>query len=327
MTRGREERGLAGYRLEALVGRGGMAEVFRAVVTEGASAGRYVAVKRLLPALSQDPGYVALFEQEAEVTRRLRHPAVVEVLETGVAGGTPFIVMDYVDGRNLRQVLAQCAARGILLPVDFAAYVAHVVAEALAHAHAGVDEAGRPLGIVHCDVSPSNVFVSRTGEVKLGDFGVALTPARAGASAGAGAAAARAASGAGAFGKVHYLAPEQLLGREPTPATDLFALGAVLFELLTNDYAFPGRDQEEVGARILAGRLRAPSELRPEVPFALDELVLRCLSPEPAERRTAAEFAADVAARYDPAIGTPLAIAAVVRGLFGARAPTPGSPA
>jgi eukaryotic-like serine/threonine-protein kinase len=322
MTPERDERGLAGYRLEALVGRGGMAEVYRAVVTEGAWAGRYVAVKRLLPALSEDPGYVALFEQEAEVTRRLRHPAIVEVLETGVAGGTPFIVMDYVDGRNLRQVLAQCAARKILLPVDFGAYVAHVMAEALAHAHSGADEAGRPLGIVHCDVSPSNVFVSRTGEVKLGDFGVALT-----AGGAAAAAPARAASGAGAFGKIHYLAPELLLGREPTPASDIFALGAVLFELLTNDYAFPGRDQGEVGARILSGGLRAPSELRPEVPFALDELVLRCLSPEPSERRSAAEFGAEVAARYDRSIGTPLAIAAVVRGLFGARAATPGSPA
>jgi eukaryotic-like serine/threonine-protein kinase len=323
MTLRREERGLAGYRLEALVGRGGMAEVYRAVVTEGAWAGRYVAVKRLLPALCEDPGYVALFEQEAEVTRRLRHPAIVEVLETGVAGGTPFIVMEYVDGRNLRQVLGQCAARKILLPVDFGAYVAHVLAEALAHAHSGADEAGRPLGIVHCDLSPSNVFVSRTGEVKLGDFGVALA-------AGAGAAAAAtawAASGAGAFGKIHYLAPELLLGGEATPQSDLFALGAVLFELLTNDYAFPGRDQAEVGARILSGGLRAPSELRPEIPFALDELVLRCLSPEPSERRSAAEFGADVAARYDPAIGTPLAIAAVVRGLFGARAATPGSPA
>jgi serine/threonine protein kinase len=306
---GHAAKAIAGYDLEALVGKGGMAEVYRAVVESGPRAGQRVALKRLLPELACDPGYVALFEQEAEVTRRLRHPAIVEVFETGVSGGTPFIVMEYVDGRNLRQLLAQCAARGILLPVDFGAYVAHVVAQALAHAHEGADEAGRPLGIVHCDVSPSNVFVSRLGEIKLGDFGVALTRG-----------AVRDAPGGGALGKARYLAPEQILGRTPTPQTDLFALGAVLFELLTNEPAFPGRDPTEVGQRILAGKLRAPSELRREVPFELDEVVLRCVAPDPADRYpSAAAVGADLAARYDPAVGTPLAIGAVVRGLFGAR--------
>jgi eukaryotic-like serine/threonine-protein kinase len=299
---------LSGYRIEALIGKGGMAEVYRAVATAGPRSGQPFAVKRLLPDLAGDPGFVRLFEQEAEVTRRLRHPNIVEVIETGFAGGTPFIVMDYVDGKNLRQILAQCAARAILLPVDFAVYVAHVVSDALAHAHEGRDGQGRPLGIVHCDVSPSNVFISRLGEIKLGDFGVALTPGAKGPTAGT------------TFGKIHYLAPEQIRGEAPTARSDIFALGAVFFELLTNASAFPGRDVNEVGQRILRGKLRAPSELRPELPFELDAMVLRCLSPDPADRyASAAAFAAEVATRYDPAIGTPLAIAAVVRGLFGVR--------
>lgn len=301
---------LPGYRIEALIGKGGMAEVYRAVALAGPRAGQQVAVKRLLPGLARDPGYLRLFEQEAEVTRRLRHPNIVEVIEIGFAAGTPYIVMDYVDGKNLRQILAQCAARAILLPVDFAVYVAHVVSEALAHAHEGRDQEGRPLGIVHCDVSPSNVFISRLGEIKLGDFGVALTT---GATAAAGPAA-------GAFGKINYLAPEQIRGEHPTPRSDIFALGVVFFELLTNAPAFPGRDVNEVGQRILKGRLRAPSELRAEIPFELDAMVLRCLSPDPEDRySSAAAFAAEVATRYDPAIGTPLAIAAVVRGLFGVK--------
>jgi serine/threonine protein kinase len=296
---------LAGYALEALVGRGGMAEVYRAVALRGPHAGRTVALKRLLPELARDPEHVALLADEAAVTRRLRHPAIVEVLETGVADGAPFLVMEYVDGRNLRDVLAQCAARQILLPVDFGCYVGHVVAGALAHAHEGLDEAGAPLGIVHCDVSPSNVFVSRLGAVKLGDFGVARA-------AGAGG------RGPGAFGKVQYLAPELIRGGPPTPQGDVFAFGAVLFELLTNARAFPGRDVNEVGQRILAGRLRAPSEVRPELPFELDALVLRCLAPDPRERfSSAAEVAREIAPRYDGAVGTDLAIAAVVRGLFG----------
>jgi serine/threonine protein kinase len=301
---------LSNYRIEALIGKGGMAEVYRAVALAGPGAGRSFAVKRLRPELAQDPGFVHLFEQEAEVTRRLRHPGIVEVVETGFAGGTPYIVMDYVDGKNLRQILAQCAARRILLPPDFAVYVAHQVSVALAHAHEGRDAEGRPLGIVHCDVSPSNVFISKLGEIKLGDFGVALT---------AGATTAGRTTG-GTFGKIQYLAPEQIRGEHPTPRTDIFALGAVFFELLTNEPAFPGKDVNEVGQRILRGKLRAPSELRPELPFELDAMVLRCLSPDPADRyHSATAFAAEVATRYDPAVGTPLAIAAVVRGLFGVR--------
>ena len=299
--------GIQGYRIEALIGKGGMAEVFRAVALSGRRAGHDVAVKRLLPALARDPGYVRLFEQEAEVTRRLRHPNIVEVLETGLADGTPFIVMDYVDGKNLRQILSQCATRKILLPVDFAAYVAHVVSQALEHAHTGHDEHGRPHGIIHCDVSPSNVFVSKMGAIKLGDFGVALTP---GAARGLPA----------AFGKAHYLSEEQILGRPPTPQTDIFALGAMLFELFTNEKAFPGTNLKEVGQRILDRKIRVPSELRPEVPFALDEVVLRCLSPDVENRYdSAAAVAEDLATRYDPSVGNPLAIAAVVRGLFGVK--------
>jgi serine/threonine protein kinase len=302
-------RRFAGYDVEALIGKGGMAEVYRAVAVEGPHAGRTVALKRLLPDLARDPGYVDLFRKEAQVTRRLHHPACIEVLDTGVAEGTPYIAMEYVDGRNLRQILGQCAQRRILLPIDFGAYVAHVLALALDHAHAGLDREGRPLGIVHCDLSPSNVFISKNGEIKLGDFGVALTPG-----------ATKALSGPGAFGKVQYLAPEQIRGEPVTPATDLFALGAVLFELLTNEHVFPGRDVNEVGQRILQGKLRAPSEVRPEVPFEMDALLLRCLAARPEDRwPSAAEFAAEIASRYDPAIGTPLAIAAVVRGLFGVR--------
>jgi eukaryotic-like serine/threonine-protein kinase len=296
----------AGYELTALIGKGGMADVYRAIALTGPRAGQEVAVKQLKPELSRDPEYVELFRQEALVTRRLHHPAVIEVFDAGVEEGRPYLAMDLVDGQNLRQILSQCALRGILLPIDFGAYLGHQLALALDHAHTGVDRAGRPLGIIHCDVSPSNVFISRTGEVKLGDFGVALTP---GATKGA---------RHGAFGKVHYLAPEQLRGGPLTPRTDLFALGAVLFELLTNERAFPGNTVEEVGERILSGQLRAPSDVRPEVPFELDALTLHCLVASPEERwESAAAVASAIAARYDPAIGTPLGIAAVVRGLFG----------
>jgi len=309
---------IPGYELLGLIGRGGMAEVFKARGVNGPLVGEVVALKRLLPQLAQDVEYVALLRQEAELTRRLRHPFIVQVLEAGVADGVPFLAMEYVDGRNLKEILGQCEKRGILLPVDFAAYLAHVIAQALAHAHEGFDEGGRLLGIVHNDVSPSNVFISRMGEVKLGDFGVArLMPGSPQPAVDPGVARA-ALAGPGAFGKIHYMAPELIRGGRPTPASDLFALGAAFFELLTNRRAFPGNDVNEVGQRILSAERPAPSSLRPEVPVALDAIVLACLQREPGRRiATASKFCADIAESYDPAIGTPLAIAAVVRGLFG----------
>lgn len=291
-----------GYRVEALLGRGGMAEVFRGRALAGPRAGWPVAIKMLLPGVARDPEQVRLFGREAAITSRLRHPHIVEIYDAGMAEDGPFIAMEYVDGKNLRQVISRCAARRIWLPLDFAAYLSHVLAQALEHAHRARDPRGQPLGLVHCDVSPQNVFISRRGEVKLGDFGVARA-------AGEG-------RGQAAFGKVRYLAPEQLLGGEVGPRTDVFALGAVLFELLTNQPAFPGDDPQDVGRRIVAGERRAPSSLRPEVPFELDELVLRALGPHD-RIETAAEFARLVDGRYDPRVGTELAIAAVVRGLFG----------
>ena len=215
----------------------------------GRHAGLPVALKRLLPELARDPEYVDLFHREAAVTRRLHHPACIEVFDTGVAEGTPFIAMEYVDGKNLRQIIAQCRKRAILLPLDFASYVAHVLAQALDHAHAGVDPEGEPLGLVHCDLSPSNVFISKLGEIKLGDFGVAL------------AVGADAPAALGAFGKIHYLAPEQIRGERPTPATDLFALGAMTFELLTNQHAFPGRRKVGGGTRGVVLELLVPAHV------------------------------------------------------------------
>jgi serine/threonine protein kinase len=279
-----------------------MAEVFRGRALAGPRAGWPVAIKMLLPGVARDPEQVRLFGREAAITSRLRHPHIVEIYDAGMAEDGPFIAMEYVDGKNLRQVISRCAARRIWLPLDFAAYLSHVLAQALEHAHRARDPRGQPLGLVHCDVSPQNVFISRRGEVKLGDFGVARA-------AGEG-------RGQAAFGKVRYLAPEQLLGGEVGPRTDVFALGAVLFELLTNQPAFPGDDPQDVGRRIVAGERRAPSSLRPEVPFELDELVLRALGPHD-RIETAAEFARLVDGRYDPRVGTELAIAAVVRGLFG----------
>lgn len=296
---------IGGYQIERRLGRGGMAEVFLGREVGGPRAGSPVAVKRLLLAVARDPAQAALFAREAALARRLAHPGIVQVLASGAEDGRAYLVTEHVDGCDLARLLAACNARGIRLPVDFACYAARCVAEALAAAHAARGDDGAPLGIVHCDVSPSNVFVSRAGEVKLGDFGVARL-------AGDGA-------GRAAYGKVRYLAPELLRGEPVTPAVDVFGLGAVLFELLAGAPAFPGADAAAVTRDLLSGPRRPPSALRPEVPPAVDAVVAAALAADPAARPPgAAAIAAELAGLYDERVGTPLAIAALVRGVLGA---------
>ncbi len=294
------------YALEALVGRGGMAEVFRAKVVQGPRAGRVVALKRLLPALSRDPQYVDLFTAEADLSRMLKHPNIVEVLEIGVVGEQYYMAMEYVDGRDLAQIVRRCQERGITLPVDFAVYLGVTLLDALAYAHGASGPTGKPLNVVHCDVSPSNLFISRTGEIKLGDFGIAR------------ARAAGSDETEKVWGKAYYLSPETLEG-DIAPQTDLWAAAVTLYELLANRRPFTGGDPEAVMAAIRKASPTPLRDVRPEISEALAAAVHRGLARKPSDRYpSATDFADALRPHYDERIGTPLAIAAVVRGLFGA---------
>ena len=296
---------LGNYEILSLLGKGGMAEVFRARVRSGPREGWTVALKRLLPSLTRDPTSVALFASEARLTKLLDHPNIVQVLDVGVVGGQYFIVMDLVDGRDLGHILRRCKQRGIPLPLDFAVYLGKVLLEALAYAHSATDPEGHPLGIVHCDVSPSNLFISRVGEIKLGDFGVARMRVDG------------VLQGGEVLGKPYYLSPEALQG-EIAPGVDLWAATVVLYELLTLQRPFTGATPEEVFQRICYREDKPPRFLRPEIPEALDEVVTRGFALRPGERFPSAEaYARALVPHYDERVGTPLAIAAVVRGLFG----------
>jgi serine/threonine-protein kinase len=294
------------YELRALVGKGGMAEVFRAQVLRGPRQGQVVAIKRLLPQLASDGEYVELFAAEADLTRRLKHPNIVEVFDTGEVGGQYFMAMDYIDGRDLGLVLRRCRDRKILLPIDFAVFLVVTLLEALAYAHAMKSEDGTPLGIVHCDISPSNLFVSRVGEVKLGDFGIARVKARDGEGS------------AKVWGKPYYLSPEMIDG-QVDPAADLWAAAATLYELLGNERPFVGAGPEEVMVAIRRAEPQPVRSRRPEVSEDLEDVVVQGLSRARAVRfPDAASFIAALRPHYDERIGNPMAIAAVVRGLFGA---------
>jgi uncharacterized protein (TIGR02266 family) len=311
------------YKIERLIGQGAMAEVYLARHLAGNQVGRPVALKRIRPELSADDDVVAFFVREAEISRKLSHPNIVDVLEVGRIDNTCFIAMDYIKGCNLAQILRACRSRDILLPTDFSLFVCHQVAIALEYAHTLCDESGEPLGIIHRDVAPTNVFISDGGEIKLGDFGVAHI-----------AAAGRQARKMVA-GKDPYIAPEQLKGRGVSPASDVFSLGAILYEMLTNQVAFSAPTPAAIHERIAAARVTPTTELRPEVSAELDQVVMTAISPRsrasesllektfrrmyPGKYRhryeSAGAFGHALAPLYDPAQGTQLAIAAVVRNL------------
>ena len=296
---------LGGYELFNRLGRGGMAEVFYGRALEGPRAGWPVAFKRLLPHLAADETQQRLFAQEASLSRLLAHPNAISVYEVGMVRGISFIAMEHVDGRDVGQIIQQCRARGIQLPIDFAVYLAKTLLDALAYAHQLHGDDGRPLQLVHCDISPSNVFISRVGDIKLGDFGVSRTFLNNG-------------DDSPIAGKAHYLSPEALEG-DIDFNTDLWAAAVTLYELLTLERPCGGENPTTVLKNVRKRKLTPVRKLRPEVPKELEEVLTRAFLKKPKDRfQSAAEFAAALVPHFDERIGTPLAIAAVVRGLFGA---------
>lgn len=291
------------YEIIKLLGKGGMAEVFRVRATAGRYKGRELAMKKLLPALRKDEEAVRLFTAEAELSRHLHHPNIVQTLEVGSDEDDIYIVMDFIDGRDVAQIIKRCRQTKVPWPVDFALYLARALLEALDYAHNARGPTGKPLGIVHCDVSPSNFFVSRTGELVLGDFGVARSMIEVGPDQ--------------VMGKPFYLSPEAVSGFLDT-TIDLWAVAVTLYELLTLQRPFVGKNAKEVFAAIRASTFVPVRQLRPEVSPKIEGLVARAFDIDPAMRfQSAREFADEIAPLYDERVGTPLAVSAVVRGLFG----------
>jgi serine/threonine-protein kinase len=291
------------YEILSLIGRGGMAEVYKAICLAGKHTSRLVALKRLLPAHAEDLAYVDLFTGEADLGRWLDHPNIVRLLDAGIQDETYYIAMEYVEGRDLASVLYRCQEMRVVLPVEFAVYIAMNILEGLAYAHAAFTPTGVHLRLVHCDVTPSNVFVSKEGELKLGDFGVAR---------------ARAIVGEGqSYGKPSYLAPEQIEGAEVNPRVDLWAVAVILYEMLAGRRPFRGDSPERIAQEILVARPENLCRIRPEVPQGLWEAIETAFQRDPEARfQTAEYFLEALEPFHNPAIGNALGIAAVVRGLF-----------
>lgn len=248
-----------------------MAEVFLARQRLGTGLGeRTVVVKRMLPHLADDAKFVRLFVREARIASQLQHPNVVQIHDVATLSGRPAIVMEHLRGIDARAAYRHAAQRGRPLDPATALAIAEQVALGLDHAHHAIDDEGRALGIVHRDVSPHNVFLTRTGVVKVLDFGVARSTLEETATS-------------SVKGKLAYMAPEQAFRRPLDQRTDLFALGVVLWELLTGRRLFRGGSPAETLQALLHAPIRPPSALSTATP-EIDAVVLRMLAREPAQR-------------------------------------------
>jgi serine/threonine protein kinase len=262
-------RTLGKYQLIDRLGRGGMAEVWRAKIVGPAGFQRTVVVKQILPHLAEDKHLLDMFVREARLCARLSHSNIVQVFELGDQDGEYFLAMEYVRGQDLVSVLRRHLGRTALPPPGFGAYVVREVCRALAYAHSLTDESGKPLGLIHRDVSPSNVMIAYDGSVKLLDFGIAKALNE----------ASEHLTQTGVLkGKFGYMSPEQVEGKPIDHRTDLFACGVLLHELLTGRRLFRGQSDAHTIDLVRAAEVKPPSFFNPEVPAELDRITLRALA-------------------------------------------------
>ncbi len=304
------------YELIERIATGGMAEVFRAVARTASGHARPVAVKRLLPALSRDRGFVQMFVDEARLAMRLDHANIVHTYDAGTDGEAHYLVMELIDGLNLRGIMQRVVESGEPLTVPLACFIGIEVCHGLAYAHSRTLDDGQRLGIVHRDLSPPNVLLSRDGQVKITDFGLAraLTHARV--------------SRPGTVrGRYAYLAPEVLDGAPADQRADLFAVGVCLWEMLAGRRLFLGTSEEDTIARVRRGEVPSLQGLRDDVSEELEGLIGSALEPVSGARVTTAREFGDRLARYLFEQGDQVTrddLAARVQGLLDAE-PAPGA--
>jgi eukaryotic-like serine/threonine-protein kinase len=270
------------YVLTERIGSGGMAEIFRAV-TEGSEGFRRVlVVKRIRKSLDASSEFLRMFFDEAKISALLNHPYIVQIYDFGQIDGAYFLAMEHVEGRDLGNVLRRLKSDGKPLAPSTAALIAAQVAQGLHYAHTLQSADGQAFNIIHRDVNPSNVMLLRTGIVKILDFGIAK------ASAAAGKAQTRATV---IKGKLGYLSPEQARCEVLDGRSDVFSLGATLWEMLTGEKLFSGTSDFERIRNVLEAPIVPPSRLRSDVPPALERIVMRALERDlPRRYRTAEEM-------------------------------------
>src|SRR5262245_6451244 len=258
-----------------------MAEVFRAMSTSIGGFQKLVALKRILPHLSTDAEFVSLFIDEAKLTVTLNHSNIVQVFDFGRIENNYYIAMEYLDGKDMTQVLIKQSKRRKTVPVEVACYILSETLRGLEYAHTRRGRDNEPLGIVHRDVSPHNILVSYDGEVKITDFGIAkartkVSLTRPGI----------------VLGKFAYMSPEQARGQDVDARSDVYSAGIALYETLTGRRLFYSEDPALILAKVRNPKVPAPSRYNPEIPPEFDQLVLRALAVDREQRfQSCREFA------------------------------------
>ena len=296
------------YTLLERVAVGGMAEVWKARMQGMEGFQKTVAIKRILPHLTDSVDFLTMFVDEAKLAAQLNHPHIIHIYDLGKLDDDYYIAMEFVEGKDLRTILNEARRREQPLPLPLALLVASRLASALDYAHRKRDFDNRELGLVHRDVSPQNVLISYEGDIKLCDFGIVKAVAK----------ASKTQMGA-LKGKLQYMSPEQAWGRVVDARSDIFSLGAVLFEMLTGKRLFAGDSEISVLESVRDCRIRAPRELEPELPAAVDAIVLKALARDPDDRyQTAGEMQQELEAYLYSLKPTPSQadLARYMRGLF-----------
>lgn len=266
------------YLLLDRIAAGGMAEVYRAKSYGVAGFEKLLVIKKILPHLSQNKRFVSMFIKEAKIAVTLTHKSIIQVFDLGKVGEDYYIAMEFLHGKDLRQITRACAKKRIPLPLPIAVNVVAEVVGALDYAHRRRDHQGEPLNIIHMDVSPQNVLVSFEGDVKLGDFGIA-----------------HAVGGEGKLrggvlrGKYAYMSPEMASGKPVDQRTDLFSAGVILWELITGRRLFWKPDELKTIENVRRCQVSPPSETNPQVPPNLDRVAVRALAKDPDKRYQSSE--------------------------------------
>lgn len=261
------------YILTERIAQGGMAEIHlgKSVGLDGFA--RVCAFKRILPHFAQDNEFVEMFRNEAQVAKQLQNKNIVQVFDFVSDGSSYMLVMEFVDGQDLRALLSSAEQKKKRVPIEIACYVAMETLSGLAYAHSAVDVSGRSMGIIHRDVSPQNILLSYDGDVKITDFGIAKAENQASNTR------------VGVLkGKFRYMSPEQASGYNIDARSDLFAVGIILYEMLTMTRLFKGEDLAVLEA-VRACQIRPPSQVNNSgVPPELDAIVMRLLARDPLQR-------------------------------------------
>jgi|GEM_PF-785961 len=274
------------YVLVRKLAEGGMAEIFLAKLLGADDFERNVVIKRMLPHLSSIPDFVEMFREEARLAAKLSHPNIVQIQELGFTEGCYYICMEHLAGEDFSTTLRLAGRKRQYVPFPVVLRVLIDAAQGLHYAHEFCNASGQPLNIVHRDISPSNLYLTYQGQVKVLDFGIAKAESR----------LVNTRTGV-VKGKYMYMAPEQAQGKEVDRRADVFALGVSLYEALTHVRPFSRENDLAVLNALLQGEFKRPCELRPDLPKALEAIVLKAMAYNPGDRYPTAEaFAEDLEA-------------------------------